>query len=252
MTTRPHFHSSEFVRVLADLTVAQADRSRDSFAERLAQWIPIGDAIALRATHSVGAAAKSVAPSPAAIDALQAQYQRVRAVLAQGFDAGSSSGAAPVAQSRHAMPRIKAGTAPELAGAYEPYRRFYQAHQREMELKLKPLRAKAREVLATASPALKQLAALDAAFDHILVEREAMLFGKVPALLEKRFKLLRTEHQLRLSTLEQTDTTELWTKPGGWLTRFCADMLAVLHTELDVRMQPTLGLLEALRSHHTE
>lgn len=252
MITRPHFHSSEFVRVLADLAVAQADRSRESFAERLAQWIPIADAISLRATHSVGASGQSNAAAQTVIEAVEAHYQRVRNALAEAFNPAAPSHASQAAQSRHAMPRPKAGTAIELAGAYEPYRRFYMAHQREMELKLKPLRAKLREVIAPVSPALKQLAALDAAFDGILAEREAMLFAKVPSLLEKRFKHLRTEHQQRLHALQQEDTVDLWTKPGGWLTRFSNDALTVLTAELDVRLQPTLGLLEALRSHHTE
>jgi hypothetical protein len=57
------------------------------------------------------------------------------------------------------------------------------------------LRARVRERLARTSPKLQKLAALDAAFDAILKEREGKLLGTVPALLEKRFGQLFTAHQ---------------------------------------------------------
>jgi hypothetical protein len=32
---------------------------------------------------------------------------------------------------------------------------------------------------------------------------------------------------------------------GGWLTRFCNDMQMLLLAEMDLRLQPTMGLIEA-------
>ena len=34
-------------------------------------------------------------------------------------------------------------------------------------------------------------------------------------------------------------------KDGAWLARFCHELQTVLLAELDLRLQPTLGLLEA-------
>lgn len=139
-----------------------------------------------------------------------------------------------------------------LAPTYEPYRRYYLAHQHDMELKVRPLRTKVRNVLAKASPALKQLADLDAALDAILCERESKLLSTVPALLEQRFKQLFKEHQQRLADSEQTDHSEFWMKPGGWLARFCHELQTVLIAELDVRLQPTVGLIETLNNEKTK
>jgi hypothetical protein len=113
--------------------------------------------------------------------------------------------------------------------AYEPYRRHYLAQQREIELKLSPLRAHVRRVLGQTSPELSKLAALDAALDGILVERESKLLLKLPSLLEKRFKQLRKRHP----------------NAADWLPGFGQEMQTLLLAELDLRMQPVLGLIEA-------
>jgi len=38
---------------------------------------------------------------------------------------------------------------------------------------------------------------------------------------------------------------------GAWLARFCHELEAVLLAELDVRLQPTVGLIEALQNEKT-
>ena len=87
------------------------------------------------------------------------------------------------------------------------------------------------------------MASLDAALDAILAEREALLLGKVPSLLEMRFKHLRRAHQDALDAAQQEDNTALWLQAGGWMTRFCQEMQAVLLAEWDLRLQPAMGLL---------
>ena len=37
-------------------------------------------------------------------------------------------------------------------------------------------------------------------------------------------------------------------KQGAWLSRFCNELQTVLLAELDVRLQPTVGLIEALHN----
>jgi hypothetical protein len=109
-------------------------------------------------------------------------------------------------------------------------------HQRDMELIVKKFRVKARARLAEASPALKQLAALDAAFDGILIEREKKLLATLPSLMERRFQHLKTTHS----------------QPVGWLASFGQALQAVLLAELELRLQPTLGLIEALNDQTTQ
>jgi hypothetical protein len=140
------------------------------------------------------------------------------------------------------------GASVEEARAYAPYRRYHQAIQRDLETKVGALRARVRDAVAQVSPTLRQLAALDGAFDTILCEREARLLATVPSLLEKRFQQLLQAHQQALADRQQADSVELWMKPGAWLARFCAELQSVLLAELDLRLQPSMGLLDAL--HH--
>lgn len=240
MATRTHFHRSRFITILSELVVFDGGESRDAFAEKLGQWIHIADAISLRASHNAPAADREAhGPATAVrVAAIDAEFVRSRSAL--------ESGAA-----KTSMPYPKRGTPPEIAAAYEPFRRYYVAHQRDMDLKVKPLRARVRDAAARTTPALRQLAALDAALDAILVEREAMLLGKVPSLLEKRFKHLRKSHQATLDAVQQEDNPDLWLQPGGWMARFGTEMQAVLLAELDMRLQPTVGLIEALRNEIT-
>ena len=134
----------------------------------------------------------------------------------------------------------------DLAATYAPYRRFYDAHQHDMELSIQPLRTNVRAALAKTSPRLRKLATLDAAFERILRERESKLLTKVPQLLKKRFEQLFKEHQQKLLDTQQADNPAAWTQAGAWLARFCDDMQMLLLAELELRLQPTLGLIEAL------
>ena len=216
-----------------------------AFAEKLGQWIDIAGAIALRTTHTAGtdaaAAVSAAQPSHAALAAHVAKVRAaVEATLGAAMTPGQSKG-------RNSLPLPKADLPVELAAAFEPYRRFYLAQQREMDLKTVPLRAKVREALATATPALRQLAAMDAALGQILADRESRLLATVPNQLEKRFKQLRSAHLHTLEQTQQDDQIAHWMKPGAWLARFCQELHSVLLAELDVRLQPTLGLLEALQ-----
>ena len=219
--TRASFHSAELVRVLAELSLLDTVEQGAAFAEKLGQWVSFTDAITLSAVHGASTSGPSGMPEGVTSGqrmALGKAFERVQAGLV------SSIGRLPKELS---APEVDALDDP--AFAYEPYRRHYQAQQREIELKLSPLRAHVREVLGQSSPRLRKLAALDAALDGILCEREARLLQKLPSLLEKRFKHLRQGHE----------------QATAWLADFCQEMQTLLHAELDLRMQPVLGLIEA-------
>jgi hypothetical protein len=65
----------------------------------------------------------------------------------------------------------------------------------------------------------------------------------VPQLLGRRFEQL---HQAHRSALPTPDDPARWLQPGAWLHTFCQDMRVVLLAELELRLQPVAGLLEAL------
>ena len=234
-----NFNSSRLTRFLADLSLVDAGGSKQAFAERLGQWLNFADAITLHAAHGATSAA---AERSVATTALEAEFSAARAALVNSITASCS----PLAgETRIKLPAMQPGAAIE-ALAYEPYRRFYLAHQGEMEVGVRPLRSKARQALARAGQNLRQLAALDGALDKILGARERQLLATVPALLEKRFAQLASAHQQRLAETGLPDDPELWLQPGGWLADFCNELKMALLAELDLRLQPTVGLIEAL------
>jgi hypothetical protein len=56
-------------------------------------------------------------------------------------------------------------------------------------------------------------------------------------------------HQQMLVDTQQTDNPAGWTQAGAWLARFCNDMQMLLLAELELRLQPTVGLIEALNNN---
>jgi hypothetical protein len=219
--TRTSFHSAELVRVLVELSLLDTVEQGAAFAEKLGQWVSFTDAITLSAVHSASTTTPSGMPDGVTTGqrtALDKAFERVQAGLVSAIGRLPKELSAP-----------EADALDDPAFAFEPYRRHYQAQQREIELKLLPLRAHVREVLAQSSPRLRKLAALDVALDGIFCEREGRLLQKLPSLLEKRFKHLRKAHP----------------DASDWLPGFGREMQAVLLAELDLRMQPVLGLIEA-------
>lgn len=240
---RTNFHGSELIRCLADLDMADAAEAGDAFAEKLGTWIHFADAITLSAVHSEGIPA---APArPAAFATAQpglAEFDRIRTFLVTSITRSCS----PTPGRTHIqLPAPLLELPMNLVAAYTPYRRFYEAHQRDMESSIQPLRANLREALAKATPRLRKLAQLDVTMEKILRERESRLLAKVPLLLRPRFERLYKEHQQGLAEAGQADNPAAWTQAGAWLARFCLDMQTLLLAEVELRLQPALGLIEA-------
>lgn len=249
---RSNFHSSRLIQVLAELAVVDATEPGIAFAEKLGQWLSLNDAITLCADLNASAASQAAAPSAAksvARLAIDDELTRTRVGLMNSIMNSRSSNPG---KQKIALPLPGPGVPLEVAADYEPYRRYYLAHQRDMEACVRPLRARARERLASASPGLKKLAALDATLDAVLCDRESKLLATVPLLLEKRFEKLLKAHQQRLVDAQQTDDPALWMNAGAWLERFCNELQTALLAELDLRLQPTLGLIEAFNNEITK
>ena len=228
-----NFNSSRFVRFLVELSIVDAAESKQAFAERLGQWLDFADAIALHAAHGT-AAAQRVGGAESST------------ALANEFASARAAWASSIAASCAKWPTSSTAADLDPAAAYAPYRRFYSAQQGEMDVAIRPWRNKARRALAQAGGKLGQLASLDGALDKILSARERQLLATVPALLERRFALLASAHRQRLAETGQPDDPGLWMQPGGWLADFGKELAMVLLAELDLRLQPTVGLIEAL------
>lgn len=249
---RKNFHGSSLIRTLADLAVLKIDELDGDFSEKLGQWIDFSDAITLCAVHNactpIPPGTKSGA-QPVARFAIDREFDRMRVVLENSIKVSCSPHAG---KTRLTLPMPQLGAPLEDASAYEPYRRFHLAHQRDMELSVRSLRAKVRDQIAKVSPRLKQLADFDAALDGILRERENKLLLTVALRLKMRFDQLLKAHHQNLASAQQEDSPDLWMNAGSWLARFCGELQTVLLAELDVRLQPTVGLIEAFNHEKTK
>lgn len=209
------FAASRLVRLLGAWTPVQRDAGGMDLAERAGLWFSAFDAIRLQAVLQSIRAAQARPQEGRVVDAhaLAAEVQRVRATLAQAI----------------------AQDLPDAATAAD-FTAFHRRHlelQRLMEMAIAPLRDHVRQAVARASGRLRQLAALDEAMEQVLAAREQALLPTAAALLERRFLQLRTGAD------------------EGWLQVFQADWRQALLGELDLRLQPVTGLLDAL-VHDTE
>jgi len=242
-----NFHSSQLIRSLAELDLLEGLEPATDFAEELGQWMHFTDAIALSSVLESGTG-KMAAQSPAQREAIGAQllaeFERTRASMVNSITKSCSSSGGKT--------HIKLPLPLDLDISYLPYRQFYEAHQRDMELSAEPLRVNLRAALAKTSPELRKLAELDAVMEKILRERESHLLARVPLLLKKRFDALHAAHLEQLATSGQADNAAAWMQAGGWLARFCQHLQTLLLAEAELRLQPSAGLLEALnqQTHH--
>lgn len=241
--TRTTFNRSDLVRILADFTAEATDPQYD-LGERLGQWLDMMDSLALFSALDAGSAATAHAQSEpgAAGQRLLEQLARVRQQLSEAIVNDGVFGAAP-ARIRFPTPLPQATV--DSALDFTPYHRYYLVHQRDLGTAIGALRVNARRALGQVSPALGQLAELDAIFEKALAQRERNLLASIPALLAKRFSQRYQEHLASLADAA-ADAPDHWGQPGSWLEAFCRDTQSVLLAELELRLSPVAGLIAAL------
>lgn len=244
---RTNLSSSGLLRFLADLSIVEVAESKQLFAERLGQWLDFSDAITLHAAQHASAADSSATPpglqSVAGV-AVEEEFSRVRTAL---VDSITTTCSPSIGETRSKLAAPKAAVAMDIAAAYAPYRRFHLARQADMESSVRRLRSSVRQALARASGTLRQLAAQDEALDRILCVRERQLLAKLPWLLARRFEQLLKAQAQPLAEVLPADGSGLSMQPGEWLVDFCKELQEGLLAELDLRLQPTVGLIEAFR-----
>lgn len=252
---RTHFNSSRLTRFLTENAMIDAAPVTDDVGQKLGDWLNFRQAIAL---HGVlNPEPQPAAQQPAHLqrvgvmtpEALTRHVDKVRVQLEQSIAQGAPSGSG---LARIDMPPAELDEPVEPKTAYEAYRRFYAAHQRQMEVSIQTLRSQVRGQLNKSTPRLQQLATLDAAFENILSEREAVLLGKVAKMLEKRFAQALKHHLKKQADAlaEGSDAASATTVgPMAWLLPLRQALRTALLAELDTRLQPVLGLLEAFNQH---
>jgi len=232
---RSNLGSSALVRLFAPWVPQPESRAAcetgpgGDVAERLSQWVSAFEAIELQAAQQSIRAIATASPGPSrqnvrAATGLAEDFQRARATLARAISLDA------------ALPN---------EFTYAPYKRRHFELQRQMDQLLSALRDHVRQALSRTSPELRQLAALDAALHKVIAPREQALLPAATALLERRFEQLRRAHLEEVKATGLDDDPATWRQPGRWLHAFDNEWRQALLAELDLRLEPIAGLVEA-------
>ena len=205
--------SAALVRLLAQMTAVEATGPEPSFVETLGRWLHWTDAVALSGALGSGAVAPEGTAQPAratGATAAQREFDRVRSSLGAAIDDDSD---------------IR--SEPDLA----VFRRHYMERQQTMDSAISALRKRLRAALARRSPGHARLAAADAALEAALAPRERAALSALPGLLDEHWRRANAADD-RAGALPATQRAK--------------DLRSLLHAELELRLQPVQGLLEAL------
>ncbi|MCC2597648.1 DUF3348 domain-containing protein [Pusillimonas sp. MFBS29] len=246
MARRTSFSGPALVRLLAHWNDARIREPSQSLSDRLSQWLGWSDAIAL--AGALGGAVPAGSPmTPSASRTTRSpdydqEYERVRNALVDLIDNVNKP---PPVRHRHRQAPAARPDNPVQTESIEfsTYRQRYITLQQTMEARCSELRTRLRARLAGMSPEMARLAAVDAVMEQALNEREFSVLARVPVVLEAHFRRLKHE-AAPLPAAESGQ--ESATTANAWLNVFHQDMQSVLFAELEIRLQPTQGLLAAL------
>lgn len=189
-------------------------------AQRLGEWLSALDSVRLDgALQTISAYGKQTRQAGQTVDA-----QALGALCQQTRD--------------HLTALIRHQPLPDEP-TYPPHLQHYAALQKQMEQKVSACRSQVRLALRQGPPRLRQLAALDEVMTQMLGEREQKLLAAVPLYLERRFE------QCRQTAPDPTPGDDPSADKASWLPLFHQDMRQMLLSELQLRLQPVLGLIEA-------
>lgn len=205
------------------------------FGPALAGWFDWTDAIALAA--AVNGPAEPARPVGAtSAQALRTEERELARLKAGLLKAIVGPPPAPVT-----LPGLRPPPGLPPATDFAAQRERVLDLQQAMNAGVARLRKRVRATLAATSPALARLAELDAVLEPVVGAREHALLAGVALRLERRFERLRDAAAPAAGEIPLTD------RPGEWLDTFRDEMRDVLLAELEFRLLPVEGLLDALR-----
>lgn len=224
----------QLLAMLAALGVPERARAPTDIAARLARLLSISDAAAL------DAASRRTLNGP--FDPDPELPQRLRDDLMQTREGVLAPLARSLAGDAEGSPIIAPRPAEDLAAdqrpPFRPWEAFYLAWQRRVAAATSNLRRRVRQAVAGQSAALARMAYLDAALEQSLIGYSQRGFSALPGLLEKTY-------------LEHWKARDPEDAIGTWLSAFRHTLQTCLLAEMDARLAPVLGMLDALDSKET-
>ncbi len=228
--------SSRLVRFLTDLSVSDTQVSHRQFTERLGQLIDFSDSITLSEAH---ARALKVENEDAGEfrKGITEEFLRARSTIVQAAMRSFFPGSGPSRLKWPSDESLPAG--PTDAAA--PFLKFYQQQQGDIDSKIRGLHLRTRAAIAPLSVKLARICAIDEALTDALASHSRRYLSVISALLGQRLTFLYGQYQQRVE--ETTDPQAAWL-----ITReqFRRETQGLLLAEIEARLLPALGLIEAL------
>lgn len=226
---------SRLLRTLGQLGVLDLAVAEQALTAQLAGHINFSASIKL-ATALGKVEGEVFQPADVAQPTPRETFLRLRSTIVSSLLA--SFAAKPV-RTHLKLPALEAQPPEDVGAAYAPYLRFYTGQQRMLEAKVQNLHLQVRDATAMLSPRLAQLCFLEAAMGDTLAPMARKAFSYTPRLLEQRFRNLVERYRAQASDSEVT----AWT---SWQQQFHGELRELLLAELEARLLPTLGLVEAI------
>lgn len=251
-------NSTRLVRLLSNINDLDVRTSQAHFAEKFGQMIHFSSAINLLRSldddSGTGFNSSKLTEKEIRNGFLNAQAELVRFIAASFVPSSRRlDDQLPNAESLHAHCELtgvfsakQKGKSKKKVTAFEPFRKFYMSRQSDLEIKVQHLRSEIRDAVSGIAPACAQLARIDEALFESLFDVSLEIFAVIPKLLEKRFSQLFASHRKEFPENPEVADFERWMEPGGWISAFCIEMRELLLAELEVRLQPVVGMIDAL------
>ncbi len=228
---------SRLIELLSTMTDTQEPISHKNFSLHLSQLIDLSDSFSLSDTFR--GIPRLKAPQPTETDnKIKDAFIQHRSEMVS-FIVKSFAATTEVSKPFR-LPEL---TAEHLQGnddAFDRYLRFYVLQQSDLDAKINQCRNFVRKSIENHSLPMKQLVTLDIAVSNTISANTRQAFAMVPKLLKIRFQQLLSSQENSLVEVDLAGTPIL-----PWLNDFLFEMRQILLAELDVRLQPVLGLIEA-------
>lgn len=217
----------------ADITIPHAQ-----FCERLGRFIDFSGSIILSEAHGKRRnkpESKSLPGERTVTEAfLRARGKLIRHILENCLPIRD--------QGEEALPDTHVAAVTERSADYEAYRVFYKAQQGHLRIRIQSLQAEVRAQATAMSAEMAKLAVLDEALSDALLTRARLLTSMLPTLLEKRF------YHLKQASADEAEQVEGHQLPEGGFLQISQEIKMLLLAEMDFRLQPVLGLVEAIHT----
>ncbi len=251
-------HDSRLVCLLSGLNGSGIEVSQSNFSEKFGKLVDLPGSLTLSAMLGE-LSAVAFEPSGISATTIKNAFMEMRTELVRFIAKSFVPGAGrirdklptpAVFHSHCKLTGVYAATRPESpknhAAAYEPYRKFYVTRQSDLAIKIQQLQSHIGDAISGLSPELAQLSKLNTGLGDILAVRTKELFTVVPQLLGRRFGRLLDEHWQELPNRPGVSDLAQWMESGGWISKFCGEMRELLLAEIDLRLQPVLGMIDSL------